>query len=333
VYGTSGEAIVGARLGSTGQLTALTMPMDESSGNLGWLPGTGGLITSLAADPKGRYLYALSVSTSSFGEVIGRNGLSAFLIDRSSGALTLVPGSPYNVPSRGGNIAATGDGQHLVLVANGKMTTYAVDQSSGALSNLSSTSAIADFVEGSWDGQFIFTSSRKGTLAAYKLAADGSVSEVNHLNVQNPGPIVLSYSEKYLYSLGPDGISTLAVSPTGQLTVAQANFGGWQSVSPSRDDNRVYLSRDATDVTPGAIQGFQSEPSSGVIGNSIGPPVTFANGDFPYQIRTDYTGHVLFVTLGSGEMQTYPINSDGSLGSPSGVQGQFVAPQFFVEVP
>jgi 6-phosphogluconolactonase (cycloisomerase 2 family) len=308
------------------------MPTDQLSGNLGWLPGTGGLITSLAPDPKGRFLYALSVSTSSFGIPIGKNGLSAFTIDRNSGALTLIGGSPYDVPRRGGDIAVTGDGQRLVLLSNGTLTSYSIDQTTGALSRISSTSVPGTSVATSWDGQFVFAGARDGRVTSLKIAADGTLSEVNHVDAQNSGQLVLSYTGKYLYSSGEDAITVIGVGSSGDLSILQANFAGWRRVGTSRDDRFVYLSRDATDVAPGAVETFQFDATTGAIGNAVGTPTTFPNGDFPY-IRTDYSGGFLIVALSSEDFLDYPINQDGSFGSPNMIQGTFIGPQFFVEVP
>lgn len=307
--------------------------MDPISGNLGWLPGTGGLITSLAPDPKGRFLYALSVATSSFGMPIGKNGLSAFTIDRSSGELMQVSGSPYDVPSRGGNIAVTGDGQRLVLDSNSTITVFTINQTTGALSQVSSTSGEGNQLTTSWDGQFLFAGSGNGRTASYKIASGGSISEVNHVDVQNPGRLFLSRSGHFLYSSGQEGVSVLSVSATGQLSIALGNSAGWQRVASSRDDRIVYLSRDATEITVGAIQAFRSDPNTGAIGAQIGAPVTFANGDFPYQIETDYSHEFLIVVLASGSLLSYPISQDGTLGTPMTVQGQFVGPQFFAQAP
>jgi 6-phosphogluconolactonase (cycloisomerase 2 family) len=331
IYGTSGEAIDGAQLSSTGQLTALSMPMDQVSGNLGWLPGTGGLITSLAADPQGRFLYALSISTSSFGIPIGKNGLTAFTINRTTGALSMV-GSPLDVPSRGGNLAVTGDGQRLVLASNGSVSIYNIDPATGSLSQPTSTTALGEQIQTSWDGQFIYTSSSNGRISSYKIAADGSATEVNHVDVQNADNLFLSHSGKFLYSFGGAGISVLSVSAAGQLAVVQADFPGWQLITSTQDDRLVFLSNQGDGTTPGVIRGFQTDPGTGVIGAAVGNPVTLVN-DFAYQISTDYSSRFLLVATAGAQMISYQIGSDGNLTNPMTVQGAFIGPQFFVQVP
>lgn len=331
IYGTSGEAIDGAQLSSTGQLTALSMPMDQVSGNLGWLPGTGGLITSLAADPKGRFLYALSISTSSFGIPIGKNGLTTFTINRTTGALLMV-GSPLDVPSRGGNLAVTGDGQRLVLASNGSVSIYNIDPATGSLSQPTSTTAIGEQLQTSWDGQFVYTSSSNGRVSSYKLAADGSATEVNHVDVKNAESLFLSHSGKYLYSYGGAGISVISVNTSGQLALVQADFPGWQLITSTRDDKFVILADQGDGSTPGVIRSFQSDPASGTIGNAVGNPVTLVN-DFAYQISTDYSSRFLLVATAGAQTISYQIGSDGNLTNPMTVQGPFIGPQYFVQAP
>ncbi|HWR13834.1 MAG TPA: hypothetical protein VN577_03340 [Terriglobales bacterium] len=315
LYGTSGETILGAKVDGAGRITAVDMPFDSVSGNTGWFPGTGGLISSIATDPQGRFVYALSVQTSSFGMPIGQNGLSEFTVDRNSGALTLV-GSPYSLQNRGGEIAITADGLKLLLLVNDTMSVYSIDQSSGALNLLKTNAALSGHLRTSWTGQFAFVDTDSGPLVAYRIEADGSTSEVSRVEVQNRGQLFVSYSGKYVYSSGDEGITVVAVDSNGYLNITQPNFSGFHMVATTRDDRFAYLGTSDFQTGTGRMLAFTLDPASGAIENTVGAPVLWQAGAFPFEVLTDFDGKNLYVASAGSDFQTFTVNSDGSLGTP-----------------
>jgi 6-phosphogluconolactonase (cycloisomerase 2 family) len=120
----------------------------QSNGSLKPVPGSPFAITPtgipvLAMDPKGQYLYASS-QTSSAGAV------DAFTISQTNGALTPVPGSPFAVPVGACNPSAdfcqqspsdlgiepTGRFLYATLGIESAVAGFAIDRSTGTLSNL-----------------------------------------------------------------------------------------------------------------------------------------------------------------------------------------------------
>ncbi len=105
------------------------------------IPGST-FLPELAMDPQGQYLYA---STSSKGGAV-----AAFSIDEINGALTPVPGSPFNVPVGACNpskdfcqetptdLAISPNGKFLygALDIESAIAGFAIDRSTGALSDL-----------------------------------------------------------------------------------------------------------------------------------------------------------------------------------------------------
>jgi sugar lactone lactonase YvrE len=92
--------------------------------------------TALAVSPSGKFVYAAGY---------GQAQIAAMAVNQSSGALTLVPGSPFdNGPFRNGGAPISdahvdASGKYLVLAdsENAEITVFAIDQSTGALTNVS----------------------------------------------------------------------------------------------------------------------------------------------------------------------------------------------------
>jgi hypothetical protein len=111
--------------------------IDHSTGALTALPGSPfstspTQVTRLAADPDykgGRFLFASDFNSGDF---------VAFTIDASTGALTLVPGSPFSNPGfSASSMNVDGTGSYLYATAGtttGDVFGYFIDQNSGALS-------------------------------------------------------------------------------------------------------------------------------------------------------------------------------------------------------
>jgi 6-phosphogluconolactonase (cycloisomerase 2 family) len=342
LYGTSGESISGGRVEADGRITALNMPTDMLSGNIGFLPGTGGLVTSLATDSQGRFLYAVSVQTASFGVPIGNNGLSAFRIDRTTGALTMVTGSPFPMSTRGGDVVVAGGDKFVITDSGGTLTVYSIDQSTGGLTKVSSISGLGDRMVATWDGQFVIGEAPNGPVASHKVGSDGALTEVSRVEVQNRGRLFLSYSGKYLYSSGNDGITVLSVNPAGQLlsvnsagqlAITQNNFANWRIVSTTRDDKFAFLATASSNLNAGVLQSASVDPATGAIVSLIGTPIQFATGNFPNQVTTSFDGKFVFVALSGSPLQTFTIQFDGTLRAGPVASGPFQSPEFFIQVP
>lgn len=338
MYGTYGPAILAGRVTSNGQIIDVPMPTDQNSGDTGFETGTGGMTDSIATDPQGRFLYTLDVETSSFGMPIGENGIGAFTVDRTTGELTMVPGSPYISTFRGGSAVEDGTGKFLFVAGTGTgvIDTYAINQATGVLTKASSlNSSAGDELSASWDGHFLFNAG-DGQVNAYSIGNTGTLTQVSTVTVQNPGSIYLGYSGKFLYSVSNAGITAISVSTTGQLAVTQANFPAVQTaggiprrmIATSRDDKFAYVATSSgNDI--GAIQVYSLDGTTGAIGNAVGTPVTMAAGESPLQVTLDFNGKFLYATFTGLNTETLPVNADGTLGSGAINPGESGNADFF----
>lgn len=324
LYGTYGATVLGARVTPNGQVIDVPMPTDANSGDTGFMTGTGGNVDSIAIDPKGRFVYTLDVQTSSFGIPIGNNGIGAFTIDRATGELARVAGSPYPINYRGGSVVESGNGAYLYAAGSGAGTieVFAINQATGAVTvNSTVTGVPGDGLAASWDGRFIFDGDNS-TVTAYAITpATGALTAVSSAYVENIGPIYLSYSGKFLYSVSDTGITVMSVSSTGQLTVTQANFPAVQTaggiprrmLATSRDDRFAYVAT-SSGQNVGSIQAYALDANTGAIGAPVGTPVTMLVGQAPLQVTLDFNGKFLYATFTGTNLLTFPINPDGSIG-------------------
>ena len=105
-------------------VSAAVFKLDPSTGAMTQTPGSFP-VSQVAFDPLGRFLYS--------SEVTDPSAIDAFAIDSASGALTLVPGSPFSVQMGLGNAAVDPSGHFLVTALE---SIFSIDQTSGALSPL-----------------------------------------------------------------------------------------------------------------------------------------------------------------------------------------------------
>lgn len=338
MYGTYGPTILAGRVTSNGQIVDVPMPTDQNSGDTGFETGTGGLTDSIATDPQGRFLYTLDLETSSFGMPIGENGIGAFTVDRNTGELKTVSGSPYMSTFRGGSIVEDGTGEFLFVAGTntGVIDTYTIDQTSGALTKVTSlTDSAGGQLAASWDGHFIFNAG-DGQVNAYSIGSNGALTQVSSVMVQNPGPIFLGYSGKFLYSVSNAGITAISVSTAGQLTVTQPNFPAVQAaggiprrmIATSRDDKFAYVATSSGDDV-GAIQVYSLDATTGAIGNAVGTAVTMAVGESPLQVTLDFNGKFLYATFTGLNTETLAVNPDGTLGKGAINPGESGNADFF----
>src|SRR5215471_20112196 len=136
----TGSVQAGTINSSNGAVSAVAgSPFDEGMGQSNLL--------QIAADTKGRFVYVLNIAAFGAGMKIGDAGLCGFAINRQTGALSRVPGSPVTFSTSNDNqIAVDGTG-HFLFEPNGQngsagagFDVYSIDQSSGALTKTSSGS-------------------------------------------------------------------------------------------------------------------------------------------------------------------------------------------------
>jgi 6-phosphogluconolactonase len=158
--------------------------IDSTTGALTAVPGSpyGGALKAsyVAAEPRGKFLYALDNGSGSLG--IAAPGIDVYSIDAASGALTVVAGSPF--PTDAGAFAiAIHPTSRLAYTANinsMSVSAYALDYVSGAVA---APVAGSPFAGGSspWSvtidsgGTFAYAANNAGDVSAYAINATTGV--------------------------------------------------------------------------------------------------------------------------------------------------------------
>jgi 6-phosphogluconolactonase (cycloisomerase 2 family) len=205
---------------ATGQVTSVGAPFNDS--------GLGqNIVIQLIADPQGRFLYALNLGASAGGGPIGTPGIAELQINRQTGALARVPGSPIMFATRRLSTLAIDKSGHFLYQPNaGVFDTYTIDQSTGMLTKTASSStaaSIGDFTAVSPDGRFLFNASDTMVEAL-------SIDTAGNLAVASPpvltggsaigvaGQLAVSLDNKFLFVLNQGNIAIFNIGSTGALT-------------------------------------------------------------------------------------------------------------------
>jgi 6-phosphogluconolactonase (cycloisomerase 2 family) len=265
----------------------------------------------------------------------GSNDVSALAVNKTTGALTAIPGSPFPAGIDPQALLLWGDGLFVANTGSGDVSAYFID-GSGALTALPGSPFVVgkgptSIVAGD---QFIFVANHGGSndisafAAAETTMPDGSM-QINLTPV--PGspfpaggnPLSLAIGAgKFLYSANPDAtnasISGFSIDPT---TGALSSLSG----SPFSLPVSHYMATDQTGaylyVTSGAsIVGYAIDATTGALTALPGFPV--AAGANAYSITVDPTNQFLYVANdGAANVTGFKLNaSTGALtpmaGSP-----------------
>jgi 6-phosphogluconolactonase (cycloisomerase 2 family) len=242
--------------------------IDQNTGTLSQAPGSpfpaGINPESVTVDLNGQFAYVAN------GYHGGNGTVSAYSIDRSSGSLTPVPGSPFAVPIGGfpapGSVpcsvtvhaTATGEALYVADSWRNYIWEYIIDQTTGALA-ASPTSPFSApggpySISAAPHAQYVYLSNQypsypTGSVAGYTIdTATGSLTAV-------PG-------SPFLGGMVPVG---LAVDPKGQF-VFIANQGSWSN------------------NFAGTVSAFTIDANTGVLSPVPGSP--FAAGLEPTSVTT-----------------------------------------------
>ncbi|MBC7420511.1 MAG: beta-propeller fold lactonase family protein [Bdellovibrio sp.] len=209
-------------------------------------------LNSSVIDPTGKFLYVSNSSTSGGGGVIG------YAIDQTTGALSLIPGSPFKnilgspvTPSTGDGITIHPNGRWLFIggIRQKKVISYEIDTTTGALSGLEipvSNGNLTDYgtspfawggsgVSISPDGRFLFGTAGSPSTAdkfvtAYTIdLTTGFVSRVSNTSPTgqyftngSPNDIKVDSNGAFAYTCNPYNNASIDAyrinSSTGQLT-------------------------------------------------------------------------------------------------------------------
>jgi len=228
----------------------------------------------VVVDPSGRFLY-LSLTT------IGIPGQVRGYTIAASGVLTEVTGSPYTVGADPKQLMVDPTGRYLYvvnqdrLVANGSVSAFSIDSTSGQLVSLGAVVAVGSYPEAVTiepSGRFVYVGNRGAsdggaTLTRFNIALDSSLS--------SPGTTSTE--------VGP---ADLAMDPLGRFAYVAA-------------------------VSPPRLAGYEIASNDGTL-SSIGTPTLISSA--PACMEIDPTGRFAYVgyTI-EPNLSVYSIDSTGSL--------------------
>jgi 6-phosphogluconolactonase len=235
--------------------------IDRATGALTALPGSpfsapGCCLYQTEIDPSGRFLYvAAQTDTGGIGSIY------AFTIDATTGALTPVPGSPYDI---GGAIVAgrplTIDpaGQFLYInTANTGIQLFSIDGSTGALKPVGNTSPFysAYCLSIGPSGRFAYV---KGLSEVWIYAIDPTTHSIS-LNSNSPFPTALD-------------TGCFTIDPTGRLAYLN-------NIGSTHGD---YFSGYAIDAASGVLTPIAGSPFG--IPAFSGPIAFDPSGAYAFQV-------------------------------------------------
>ena len=298
--------------------------IDPSSGKVSPVPGNPfanslgqNIVIQVVPDPQGRFLYSLNLGASSFGIQFGEIGLGAYQINHTTGALTPVPGGKVIFPAQRGSLMAVDGTGHFLYQPDGPgIDIYSIDQSTGLLTAMGSSTAAApvgDFSAASPDGRFFFN---EGNNALEVFAVNQGTGQLTLAAPAVPtlgsgGPLTVSADSRFVYvsNMNEGTVSIFSIGPGGALTAVTG--------SPFRTDTAALgmsLSPDGKFLymifgTPqqAHLQGFAVNPANGSF-----VPIPGASINNAFTVNVDGSGRFAYVS--QGQLVTYAIDpSTGAL--------------------
>jgi 6-phosphogluconolactonase (cycloisomerase 2 family) len=264
-------------------------------------------IIQIVPDPQGRFLYVLNVSASAAGQTIGNPGIGEFSIDRVTGALTRVPGSPIVFPSDNANLMAIDGAGQFLFQANGfagspgtAFNVYSINQSTGALTLTTATSnssPIGSFAVASANGTFLFNAGN-GLVEVFSISVStGQLFLVPGTPTStggSAGPMAISTDVKFLYvaNQAQGTVNVYAVASNGALTpVGGSPFTidvGAQFMALTPDGRFLFVAASPTGGTE-TVKGYAVNPAAntftpiaGAVVNNVTSVTMDQSGSFVY---------------------------------------------------
>ncbi|HZS26364.1 MAG TPA: beta-propeller fold lactonase family protein [Candidatus Angelobacter sp.] len=318
IYGTPGfetGTIQAGIIQSNGSVVPVAgSPFDEGLGT----PD----VIQIVGDVKGRFVYVLNVDATAVEMTIGEPGIAGFKIDRQTGALTSVPGSPITFPQRNNNFMVMDGTGHFLFEPNGLgdsastgFDVYAIDQNTGTLTKTTSTSnapPLGNFAAASADGQFVFNAGN-GLVEAFsivsstgQLLADGAPISTGG----SAGPIAASSDGKFLYvaNANEGTVAVFAVGAGGALSMVSGSpFAidpGAESLELTPDGKFLYVAA-FTDTATSAnqtVKGYAVNPGAGTF-----TPIPGAIVNNVDSVTIDFSGKFAYISS-PGSLFTYSID-------------------------
>jgi probable HAF family extracellular repeat protein len=272
-----------------------------------------------------------------------QNTISGFAINESTGALTAVPGSPFDNVDAPISVAVDPTGSFVYATQGAAISAYKIKAETGALtpvrrSPFSSPDPRGIVVDPT--GRFVYVANfASGNVTAYRINTD-----TGHLT-DLPGSPFAADSGSYSVAVDPTGrflyasnvvagditeyaidATTGALTPIGGSPVTTGQNGFSLTVEP--------LGRFLYETNQnGTVLGYQIDPTTG----ALTPGLSFAAGIGPFSVAADPTGQFVYVVNagtaepGTATVSAYRINRPFGIltpvsGSPfpAGFQADFV---------
>ena len=278
---------------STGALTQIGSPIVEGQ--------TGE--NAAMIDPSGQYLYVLNTSApGSFGSV------SAYQINAVSGALTVIPGSPF---ATGSASSGTGTGVNPVSMTMDPQGKSLVVTDSGS----NDVSVFRIVLPGASQpagglvlGSNASTGARPLSVAVGPTLTDPKTHRpfsVIYVANSGSGNISTFLLPMLAGGLSSPGTAPLAVGPNLQSVVVEPN-------------NKYLYVVGGSSGAAGSVWGFSIDPTSGALAAVPGSP--FTAGANPTSITVDITGQFVYVVnSGSNDVSVFRISPvTGALNTVAG---------------
>jgi len=331
---------------NTGSDSVSVFAVSATTGLLTSVPGSpfavsaGAVVDSFGFHPNGRFAFARSV-----GQTGMPGAISVFTINRNTGALAPLTGSPFPIGANAAGMSLHPTGRFLYVInrattgtnSNGSIAAYSFDSSTGVPAELSTlTLAPAPFsVSVDPSGNFLYSASVDGDLTySYRInQTTGELTALPRAAIMRSGaqpisliayPAVNSstapvFRSKFAYVPNGDGtISNYAIdATTGALTnVGNTTAGAApQVVTLSQGSSFAFAANAGGSNT---LSPYSINPTTGAL---TLVPGTIATGTAPSSAAADPSGRFVYVTNAtSNTISAYAINrATGALtaiGSP-----------------
>lgn len=317
IFGTPGFETQGLEAstidGATGKVTPVAGgPFDPGLGQSSMIQA--------AADPQGRFVYTLEVGASAFGNPIGQPGIGEFKINRQTGALDRIAGSPVLFAHRNNSFVAIEGTGHFLYEPNGNSPStgfdvYAIDQSTGALTKTTSSSnapPVGENSVASRDGRFLF-SNGNGLVESFSInTTNGQLTAIGAplSTGGSGGAMALASDGKFLYVANRNEgiVAVFSVNPNGALIPVGASFStgatGIFFAAATPSGKFLYLAFE--NASGQSVKGFAVDPAEGKFTAIQGGSINMAT-----TITVDSSGKFAYVTLATATnfvLATYSID-------------------------
>jgi 6-phosphogluconolactonase len=331
-----------AYVGTSGSLTTysintLTGSVAAVGGSSLMLPPPQGIesegIVQIATDPSRRFLYVLDQT----------NGINAYAINQSTGALTAITGSPFATPFGVTSLAFNASGTYVyvagetgpVAPVNTVIYAYSID-SSGALTLTANYTVPGELSSVATAGNYLYVAGfYANSIAAYSIGPSGELSQdvpgSPFATDTGPFSIVADPSGSVLYTANtgaateteavPGSISAFMIdSATGALIPVSGNP---QHIAVQAQISIDPLGKFLFVPETSGVAVYAINSATGVLAQVAGSP--FAAGTDPGLVSVDPTNQTVYViNSGSANVSEFTLGSTGALtalaGSPVALQ-------------